>query len=84
MRLVKKVRNYYLRYLIQKSIWLEELTGKQHHFVHFLEKVYHDFFETYLLLRGEIYKLSDQFMKTEVFEAFGEKYKQKIKEGGKL
>lgn len=74
MKFVKRARAHLLRELLLCSIWLEELTGKQYFFMRFLNASYHDFLEMHTFFRNQIYELSNEFMRSETFQVFADKY----------
>lgn len=83
IELIKRATNYFLIEFFTKSIWLEELASKEHYtevfktFIKFLSSKYHDLFQMHEFFKSQIYELSDEFMKTEAFEVFAKKYRNK-------
>lgn len=79
-KLVEKAKNYFTKNLLYKSMWLEEITGKQHHYKEFLSNFGIDLLKKHEIFRARIYELSDEFMKTEPFQIFSRRYKEISKE----
>lgn len=65
---------YLLRNFLLNSIWLENISEKYRYIISLLTNLSYEISSMHAKFREQIYKLSDEFMKTEVFKSFTEKY----------
>ena len=74
---INSIRNalYLLQSFFLNSIWLEYLSEKYRYTVFLLNNIFHDISSMHADFREQIYKLSDELMKTEIFKLFSERYK---------
>ncbi|MBM7560308.1 glycosyltransferase family 2 protein [Marinitoga litoralis] len=73
---ILKIQNYFPWIFLSQFIWVEEASGKEHYYTKLLRYKYSDIFEMNELFKKQIYELSDEFMKSDVFQIFAKKYKE--------
>lgn len=75
-KLIQKTKNYFKSRFFSRAIWLEEVYDKPLHYTKWLRSNYGDLLQAQELFKSRIYELSDEFMKTEVFKIFANRYKE--------